>query len=323
MFRWIVAFVLGTAGAGQAESPDLAAIVQDHVIAGYADLVTGTDALAEAGCGPEIVLAYHTAFDAWLRVSHLRFGPSETDDRAFSLAFWPDPRGSAPKVLRRLIADRDPIVENGAAFGDVSVAGRGFYALEFLLFDQGFADEAEGYHCALIGAITRDMAGNARAILEGWTGGYGALMAVPGNDTYRDGTEAARQLFTALSTGLEFTSGMRLGRPLGTFDRPRPKRAEARRAGRSLRHVMLSLEATRDLAARLSGGDDAIDRAFVAALARAEALEDPVFAGVADPQSRFRVEVLQQKVDEIRTLLAQRLGPQLGVSAGFNSLDGD
>lgn len=323
MVRWIVAFVLLFADPARAGSPDMAAIVQDHVIAGYADLSAATDRLSEAGCGAELLPAYHAAFDAWIRVSHLRFGPSEAEDRAFSLAFWPDPRGAAPKVLRRLIAARDPVVEDTAGFAEVSVAGRGFYALEFLLFDAGFADPAEGYRCALIGAITRDMAANARAIHDGWAGGYGALLTTPGNDSYRDATEAARQVFTALSTGLEFTSGMRLGRPMGTFDRPRPKRAEARRAGRSLRHVVLSLDATRALARHLSGGDREIDRAFVIALDQAGRLEDPVFAGVADPQGRFRIEVLQQKVDEIRTLLAQRLGPQLGVGAGFNALDGD
>ena len=55
----------------------------------------------------------------------------------------------------------------------------------------------------------------------------------------------------------------------------------------------------------------------------AEELDDPVFAGVAEPQNRFRVEVLKQAVDDIRRCLAEDLGPTLGLTAGFNSLDGD
>ena len=48
-----------------------------------------------------------------------------------------------------------------------------------------------------------------------------------------------------------------------------------------------------------------------------------MFAGVATPQSRIEVEALQQAIDRIRVIVESRLGPALGVAAGFNSLDGD
>ena len=145
----------------------------------------------------------------------------------------------------------------------------------------------------------------------------------PENGTYRSTSEAHQQFFTALLSGLEFTSDVRLGRPMGTFERPRPNRAEARRSGRSLRHVVLSLEATEQLAGLLSGEDPDIAGRFQAALERALALNDPIFASVAKHHGRFQVEVLQQKIDEIRDILTQELGPRLGISAGFNALDGD
>ncbi|MEO0388878.1 MAG: peptidase M75, partial [Pseudomonadota bacterium] len=62
---------------------------------------------------------------------------------------------------------------------------------------------------------------------------------------------------------------------------------------------------------------------FERALDRANALDDPVFAGVTDPPGRLRVEVLQQSVDAIRQVLRQEVGPTLGITAGFNALDGD
>ena len=128
--------------------------------------------------------------------------------------------------------DRDPAVSNPAEFAQVSVAARGFYALEFLLFDPQFgAGDNADYHCALVQAVTSDIASNAASILEGWQTSYGDLMSSPGNDTYRTSTEAGQQFFTAISTGLEFTSETRLGRPMGTFDRPRPNRAEAEDQG--------------------------------------------------------------------------------------------
>ncbi|MEM1102031.1 MAG: di-heme oxidoredictase family protein, partial [Pseudomonadota bacterium] len=164
------------------------------------------DQPAQADCGPEsaeLRPVYNTASDAWTRVSHLRFGPSEEEERGFALAFWPDPRGSTPKTLATLLRDADPVVDTSEEFATVSVAGRGFYAMEFLLYDAQFtgADDA-AYVCALTQAVARDIAASSAAIEAEWAGGYAALMTAPGNDIYRTEDEALRQLFTALSTGL-------------------------------------------------------------------------------------------------------------------------
>lgn len=330
MRGWIIALTICTAPCAVAGSSDLEAIISGHVLSGYRSLVAETAELAlvaENECSsasPPLRSAYHDAFDAWIGVSHLRFGPSEEGDRAFALAFWPDPRGSTPKTLGTLIRTEDTVVGSRESFQTVSVAARGFYALEFLLYDPQFMEvENTDYLCTLIQAVSADIAGNAIAILDGWESGYAELMARPGNETYRTETEAARQFFTALSTGLEFTADARLGRPLGLFDRPRPNRAEVRRSGRSLRHVLLSLEATRDLAAGLFGDDEALDAAFGRAVDRAKSLDDPVFSGVTGAQGRLRIESLQQTINAIRQKLAEEVGPRLGTAAGFNSLDGD
>ena len=327
---WMHAVVMLMFAPAFADTPDIRAIVETHVLPGYRALAAESADLAASArsdCSStnrELRAAYHDAFDAWTGVSHLRFGPSETEDRAFALAFWPDPRGSTPKALGTLIRDQDPAVNSPEDFATVSVAARGFYALEFLLYDtQVTGGGDEDYRCALLRAVAADISANAAAILGDWESGYGNLMSNPGNDTYRTATEAAQQFFTALSTGLEFASTTRLGRPMGTFDRPRPKRAEARRSGRSLRNVVLSLESAQDLVALLSGDDPDVDDAFENAIREASELDDPVFAGVAEPQGRFRVEALQQRIEVIRRLLAEDIGPRLGIAAGFNSLDGD
>ncbi len=322
---------LALAATPLAAEVDLGGIVDGHVLPRYQALAAESAALAgaaEANCSADSAAlreACGAAFDAWVGVSHLRFGPSEEGDLAFALAFWPDPRGSSPKALGALIRDADPVADSVDSYAQVSIAARGFYAMEFLLYEPALqTPESADYRCALTRVMAADMAQTSAAILEGWQEGYADLMREAGqNDTYRTRDEALRQMFTALSTGLEFTSDTRLGRPLGTFDKPRPMRAEARRSGRSLRHVILSLKALRDLGARLSEQDEALDRAFGRALERAETLDDPVFAGVAEPQGRLRVEVLQQAINDIRTLVSEDLGPRLGIAAGFNSMDGD
>ena len=306
-------------------------VLDEHVLPGYrgfaqeSAVLAGTAAKQCSSTDAGLRESFHSSFDAWIRVSHLRFGPSEVEDRAFALAFWPDTKGKTPKALRNLILNSDPVVESREEFRQVSIAGRGFHALEFMLYDPEFAELGEpDYRCALIRAITADIAESAAAILADWEGGHADLMRTAGsNDTYQSQQEALKRIFTALTTGLQFTSEARLGRPLGTFERPRPKRSEARRSGRSLNHVILSLESARDLSALLSDRTPELDAALSAALIQAGQIDDPIFAGVSDPRGRFEVEALQQSIDHVRQILTDETGPRLGLAAGFNLLDGD
>ena len=278
---------------------------------------------------PSLREAYGKAFDAWVSASHLRFGPTEADDRAFALAFWPDARGATPRALRALITEQDPIATSLAVYSQVSIAARGFYALEFLLYDAALSSSASGsYLCILIQTVTKDIEGITAGILDDWKSDYADRLLNPAaTDTYRSEEEVLQVFFKAMVTGLQFTSETRLGRPLGTYDRPRPTRAEAWRSGRSARHVALSLGALRDLARHLSQGNDAlgsdIDRGFQKALTRVTDLDDPDFSGVTEPQSRLKIEVLQQSLEAVRMSVSRRLGPTLGVAAGFNAMDGD
>nr|WP_321454803.1 imelysin family protein [uncultured Cohaesibacter sp.] len=316
-----------------ADDQDLSAIIPEvinqHILPGYQRLAKTTSKLSDVvgnSCPADIDAvkrAYNEAFDAWMLVSHLRFGPSEEKDRAFALAFWPDTRGFTPKTLAGLLSDNDPAIHNAEKFKGVSIAARGFYPMEFLLYGKQFADKSAPNLCALMDVMAKDIASNSAAILSDWQKGYAELMIAADNDIYRDPEEAVRQLYTALTTGLQFTAQTRLGRPMGTFAKPRPNRAEARRSARSLRHVQLSLQANRQLAALLSGHDEDIDKGFERAIRIADELDDPAFANVGTVQGRIRVEALQGAITFTNDLLAEYLAPKLGITAGFNALDGD
>ncbi len=58
-------------------------------------------------------------------------------------------------------------------------------------------------------------------------------------------------------------------------------------------------------------------------IAVAGAQDDPTFAGVATPQGRLRIEILQQSVAALRDTALAELGPELDVGIGFNAADGD
>ncbi|MGB0903802.1 MAG: imelysin family protein, partial [Mangrovicoccus sp.] len=293
-------------------------LVEGHVLPGYAQLVEKTEALvetAEAQCAPtdpELRAAFGEAWDAWILVSHLRFGPSEVDNRAFKMGYWPDKRGKVLQALRRLTTAEIPVVEDPAAFAEYSIAAHGFTALEFLLYEPSLTVDTP-YGCALIQVIAGDIAANAAAIYGDWAGEYGADFVSNGPlSAYRTEAEAVSVLYSAITTGLEFSTAARLAQPMGSFEKPRPLRAEARRSGRSWRHVKLSLEATEDLALLMAAGHPDVQAAMTAAFDRAETqgeeLDDPVFAMVESPIGRLKVEILQQDVQAAADAVRLHLG---------------
>ncbi|SES73095.1 imelysin family protein [Paracoccus homiensis] len=301
-------------------------VVNDHILPATDRFATAAHALADAAgadCSASALdTPYQQAFDAWMGLSHLAFGPLEQDGRALTVAFWPDPRGLVARSVRGLVADQDPVVDDPAGFAEVSIAGRGLMALEQLM-----ADEVGDYECRYARAIATDLATIADAVQADWQD-HAQLMldaGQDGNDRYLSAREADQAIYTALLSGIEFDADQRLGRPMGSFDKPRPKLAEAWRSDRPLRNIELSLAALRDMAVALS--DDPIpltEAAFDNAQAQvAELQDDPRLEGVTDPTQRLKVEILQQRIRAIGTAIEGEIGGGLGLTAGFNSKDGD
>lgn len=316
-----------------AQSSLLETAVNGHIIPRYTRVAATAEALEQAALqdctqhSEHLRAAYHAGFDAWIGVTHLRFGPSEVENRAFAMAFWPDKKGFTAKALDRLIAAEQPL----GNFSQSSIAGRGYFALDMLLYDPRFSEVSTDYTCRLVQAITADISGMADGILQDWTEEYGAYLITAGSETnplYLSESEGIQELFKAVLTGLELTQAQRLARPMGSFEHPRPNRAEARRSNRSLRNIVVALQASTELTnmltAYVGGGlSQQVDASLALSLRLAQNLDDPILAGVVTINGRFRVEALQSSIIAAATLITDEFGAALGVNPGFNALDGD
>lgn len=307
---------------------DVAEAVNNVILPAYDDLSQATDLLAVAAqedCSAEHLRdSFQHAWDAWARIDFLRLGPVETDGRALAINFWPDPKSSGRRAQQALIDADPPAIDDPQAFADLSVALRGLAGLERLVFPSEIAGK-EDVLCRLRRATTMNLARMAADIRSEWTA-FGPLLVQPGsagNSAFLTVDEARQGLYTQLVTGLEHLADTRLGRPLGSFDKPRPERAEAISAQRSLRNVTLSLQGMRDLAAALLPDSPETQAAFARAIELAEHLDDPVFSGVAEPSGRLKVEILQQAVQTAQAAVEAEIGGALGLSVGFNAKDGD
>jgi predicted lipoprotein len=305
---------------------DFPETVQQHILPGYAKLAaTSADlaAAAQKSCDATALQpAFHAAFDAWLGVQHLHFGPVEADGLGLSIQFWPDPKGSGAKAQRSLLLG-DPAALLPENFADQSVAARGLAGLERLLYP---TKSLPADPCALIRATAHDLARVTDMINTAWIETYANTLLTAGdagNTVFLTQSEVRQLLFTQVIAGLEFAQDQRLGRPLGSFDAPRPERAESIASGRSLINLQQSLLSLRDMAQTLTPDAPKTMAAFDRALGMMGKLQDPTFANVATIQGRLKTEIVQQSITALRDTALAELGPALGVSIGFNAADGD
>ncbi len=337
----ILALAMPMQAAAQADHQAIAKRAVEVILPAAEHFAGATAALAEAAPGDcagtdgDLVRArFNGAWDAWLALQPYRFGPLEEEQRALQIAFWPDPRGLTGRTVDRLLATRSAPVDDPAAFAQVSVAGRGLPALERLLYDDaGPVTLDDAFRCAYLAAATGDLARRAQEIAARWSdpwAGWMTTAGATGNDAFLAPREVTARLYSSLIAMLEETAAQRLGPPLGTFDAPKPRLAEAWRSGRSLAQVggvvdaaetelrqvffpALDPEAQAEIASALDTVHESLDRV-------AEA--DGIPQAVAGPD-RIRVEVLMQSIERLIVQLRENLGPGIGVAEGFNAADGD
>ncbi len=307
---------------------DVQTAVTDNILPGYAAFSAASGALADMAaqtCDQELLRpAWDAAFDAWLGVAHIRLGPAEEDGRSLAIAFWPDPKGLGAKQQAAMIAQADPIGLDPVAFRAASVAVRGLTGLERLLYP---AARLEGdYPCQLLATTAADLARTAREIEAEWQADFADALLMPGTagqTRFLSETEVRQAMFTQLITGIEFVKDTRVGRPLGTFDAPRPERAEARASGRAGRNIVAALTALRAYALALDPDAQRTAAAFDLAIRTASELPDPTLAGITDPADWLKLEILGQRVQTVQEVALDEIGGHLAVGVGFNAADGD
>jgi predicted lipoprotein len=305
---------------------DFPEAVENHILPGYAAFAEASQVLSDqaaGNCTPEALHpAFNAAFDAWIGIQHIHFGPVEHLGRSLAIEYWPDPKGSGAKSQRALLTG-DPALLTPERFIEQSVAARGLSGLERLLYP---TSPLPADPCLLIRATALDLATMAKETRDAWVSNYAKTVLTAGeagNAVYLTRKEVRQEMFTQVIAGLEFLIDQRLARPLGTFDKPHPERAESIASGRSLRNVLLSLQALRAMVETLTPDASKTIAGFDRAIEQAEKLDDPTFAGVTTPQGRLRVEILQQSVTALRDAALAELGPELDVGIGFNAADGD
>jgi predicted lipoprotein len=220
-------------------------------------------------------------------------------------------------------------------FVHATVSVQGLPALERLLYGDNArqilsAGAEQKARIAVMQAVAHNLELIAREAAVAWEKA-GESPAVFSNDP----DEALNQAYGDMLTGIQVIADRKVSAVLGKeIDKAHPNMAEQYRSGRSLRNIRANLDTLRVAAlgpdgfATLLPPDkaaikDQIAKAFDATIAAAAAVPDPLDAAVTDPEKRKSVETLLKSANALRTFMTQTVPPALGLTVGFNALDGD
>jgi predicted lipoprotein len=343
--RQTLAVMMAAGMVGAMTRPALAAdfaafnagYARNVVLPAFAALAKAAQAMAEAtksGCAdpgsPELAslrAAYHSLADAWADAQMFRLGPLADGQRAERFSYWPERRNIIDKQLSALLAADDAMSLDAARLGGSSVAVQGIPALERLLYRD---PPLPSTGCAVIQAI----AGNLVAIAAETEAAWQQAQALPAPFA-ADAAEATTQFYTNLLTLLQIVAEQKIGAPLGgEVATAKPKSAEQWRSGRSTRNIRRNLAAAQGAFFGQGGFGalltpeqtvlaDNLKRAFADAIAAADRSGEDLPTDVADDSRRHLVTELLVNVNHLRDLLRQDVPPAIGITLGFNELDGD
>lgn len=325
-------------------------VIDSAVRPGFIEYSTKTAALVpaiEALCeqpSKQTLGASHLAFAetlaAWSRIEFIRFGPTIVDNRLERTLFWPDPKGIGLRQVQALLADEAADAIDAHSLANKSVALQGLAALEFVLHGTGADELSAGdssYRCAYGIAIAKNLNGIAAEMADEWAGdGLAILNPGPDNSAYRDHNEALLEIVQSLTTGYEAVGQYKLRAMLGdNLEKARPRRAVFRRSQQTvavLRENIAGLERLWEtarfddlLVAR--GGDTRTIGSIEFEMANSNRaladLSEPVEETAKSEDGWGTLNYLSITMVSLRSAVGDRLAAELGLTLGFNSMDGD
>ena len=286
--------------------------------------------------------AAHTSFAglvrSWGAVSILRFGPIQSQNRFERIFFWPDPRGVIIRQVQAVLASKDEVALTAEGLASKSVAVQGLSALEFVLHGSDaheLLETEQSYRCRYGLAVVKGIEKTAAEIKQEWAQGsaFHADFTAPKteNQLYRSQKEVAAELVKAFGTTLQFVAGAELLPALGeSAEKARGKRAPFWRSDLTFTLVGAQVEGVSNLlaTARLEETDS---RSAVAniqfdlthAIDTLKMVSQPAETAFADSQDRQRIHYVTVALDTANKAVSDQLSSALGLTMGFNALDGD
>lgn len=328
-------------------------MIEGHILPGYSTLIGASGAQLRAvenlcqSPSQEKLQAAQTRFgdlvEAWSAVEFIRFGPAREDNRYERLFFWPDRNGRGLNQVQGALASQDETVTSVQSLQGKSVALQGLLALEYVLFGTGSEalNSGDAHRCSYALAIAGAISSTSETLLDAWLGsdGYAQLMlnTGPDNSVYRSDGEAMQELLRAMAEQLQIIHDAKLVRVVGnTTGEARPRRAPFWRSGQALPMIIANAQAMQSLneagmfadllpeqASRYAG---TLRFELGQVISRLQDLQDTGLSLdvlVTSEETHGRLASVALPLAGAMRVVGEIYPVELGLTIGFNSLDGD
>lgn len=309
------------------------------VTAAFAKTAEAFDAAPDAAGLDKVKQGFNDVADAWASAQQFRLGALAQEQRSERFAYWPERRNVVDKQYLALLAGKGKDGLDAARFSTGSVAVQGLPALERILYgeDKG-QDVLQGDAAARRRAIIVAIAQNLKSIAAETKSIWEKTLKDPAKAAASfaaSPAEGTAQSYTNLLTITQIIAEQKIGVSLGgDAAGAKPKAAEQWRSGRSIRNIALNLATAKTSVlapggyAELMGADQAalkadLTKAFDDAITAIEAVGDNYTDDITHQEKRKPVTAALVKINHLRDLLRQQVPPAIGVTLGFNELDGD
>jgi hypothetical protein len=272
----------------------------------------------------------------WQRIRVIRFGPIMKNARYARVQFWPDKRRTAIRQIRGALMKKDTNIINSGGLEGRSVALQNLSAFEYLFVtspDNIFA-------CRLMTAIASFQRNIAREVLLEWEKPRGyrdtILSAGKNNPTFGNNAAPATAFLNSIITLLDVIIRQKLEAPLGSdLYRASPRSAENWRTALSRKNIVANLNSIIEMFEAPDGFSDllskrkskvmsdAIVRELHTVSRKVNTLPLPLPKAVLKAETRAQLEIIIQNLKDIRLLIRESVANTLGLTIGFNALDGD
>ncbi|MTI18235.1 hypothetical protein E1162_13395 [Rhodobacteraceae bacterium RKSG542] len=330
------------------------AFVQNYVLPETAKLVKALERLRETSAGlcttpnDETTAAFNSAFSEavaqYARIDFVRFGPYLEDNALQRLAFVPDRRNVIPRQLNKILAKQDKSVTTAADLKRKSVALQGLTALERFAYDKeanltlGDNSAERGFKCAYAVALTGNLVKTAATIEDGWQDPNGFTATFinpdPSHSAIKTDQEAAELLYNSLVTGLVLVKDQIMLPVIGpTAKKAKPHRAPFSRSGNAVTYLTSHLSGIEDaliasnffkeLPENGKWAGESLSFEFGNARKLLDDLPVSFNASTKSQEGREKLKFFVVLIDSLKTTMADDTAGYLGITGGFNALDGD
>ncbi|WP_053005881.1 imelysin family protein [Kiloniella spongiae] len=285
--------------------------------------------------------SFRSLVSAWSRVEMYRIGPAIKDNRQEKLFFWPDRKSIGLRQVRKLIDTEEQTALTTETLKKKSVAVQGILALEYVLFGKNSETLSvatpKSYRCEYGATIAQAIGVTAQTIVDDWSSpsGYAAQMLDTSstNPIYRSDAEVMQDLLRISSEMIQSTRDLKIKNTIkDSPEKSKPKRAPFWRSNLTLHAYRNNLDAVVSLFT--IGGLGQLTPRYTKSLAFELEQTNKFLAELEKENTSWEKQVKQKEAHELLTftliplegaqyIVSDLIPQELGLSLGFNSLDGD